>query len=348
MHAFIGLLKPVHDETLSSWMSRMYQKRYFDGALTAALEQLAAEHPYLKGDSDFLYELPTFLSYFTPVQQSEIAIRFRMPESDVTVPSLSSKYCSECFKEDISNLLVPIWRKSWRISGAAVCLNHPRPVLLSRLIQYPKDLRERGWQGFKEHLESPASRLLTNFPIMSTSYSKAAANNEKLLLLVKRVQCWYQTHTCKHPRIPLSLNSLRFLMGIWLHQADPPKLSPGIARACFQSAPGRQCRSNAGRLTAPEMSIDTAAPRELAVAYWLMGVSYGVITHEEAIFIRETIRSTFLTFPTTKMQIAAATTSNYLDEGLSRLIYEAKCTLALDEFREVSWVLLRLLRSKDF
>lgn len=347
MRAFIGVLKPAQDETLSSWMSRMYQKRYFDSALTAAFEQLAAEDPHLKGDSDFLYESPTFLSYFTPVQQSEIANRFRMPESDVAVPSLSSKYCSECFKEDISNLMVPIWRKSWRISGAAVCLNHSRPVLLSRLIQYPKDLRERGWQGFKEHLESPASRLLTNFPIMSTSCRKAAANNEKLLLLVKRVQCWYQAHTCNHPSISLSRNSLRFLMGIWLHQADPPKLSPGIARSCFQGAPGGQCRSNAGRLTTPDVSIDTATPRELAVAYWLMGVSYGVITHKEACFISNTIRPVFSVFPTTKMQIAAATTRNYLGEGLSRLLYEADKTLTKDEFREVSWVLIRLLQSKD-
>ncbi|VVO62068.1 TniQ family protein [Pseudomonas fluorescens] len=346
MRAFIGSLKPVHDETLSSWLSRMYHKRYFDGALTSEFEQLAAKDPNSNGDSDFLYESPTFLSYFTAVQQREIEIRFRMPKSDVTLPSSSCKYCSECFQDDIGNLLVPIWRRSWRINGAAVCMNHPRPVLLSRLIQCPTDLRDRGWQGFKEYLESPASRLRANFPIMNSSSDKGAAQNEKLLQLVKRVQRWYQAHTSDHRSKRLSRNSLRFLLGIWLHQADTPKLSPGIARTCFQS-PLRQSRPNAGRLTAPEASIDTATPRELAVAYWLMGVAYELITREEAVFIRETIRTAFSPFPTTQMQIAASTTANYLDEGLSRLIHEAKSALTLDEFREVSWVLIRLIQSKS-
>lgn len=345
MRAFIGLLKPVHDETLSSWISRMYHKRYFDGTLTAAFEQLAANDPYSKGDSDFLYESPTFLSYFTPCQQCEIVFRFRMPESHITMPGLSCKYCSSCFKEDVSNLLVPIWRKSWRISGAAVCVHHPRPVLLSRLIQYPKDVRERGWQGFKEHLESPASRLVTNFPIMSGSSSKAGANNERLLLLVKRVQRWHQA-TQNHPRTGRFSNSLRFLMGIWLHQADPPTLSPGLARAYFQNAGDRQGRLTAESLTAPVVSIDTASPRDLAVAFWLMGVSYGVITHEEACFIRDTIRPAFSPFPTTKLQIARATNRNYLDDGVARLIHEAKASLTLDEFREISWALVRLFECK--
>lgn len=345
MRAFIGLLKPVHDETLSSWISRMYHKRYFDGTLTASFEQLAASDPYSKGDSDFLYESPAFLSYFTPAQQCEIVVQFRMPEADITVPGLSSKYCSSCFKEDVSNLLVPIWRKSWRISGGAVCLNHPRPVLFSRLIQYPKDVRERGWQGFKEHLESPASRLVTNFPIMSASSSKAVANNARLLLLVKRVQHWYQS-TQNHRSTGRFRNSLRFLMGIWLHQADPPTLSPGIARAYFQSAANRQGRLISNSLTAPILSIDTASPRDLAVAFWLMGVSYGVITHEEACFIRETIRPAFSPFPTTKLQIASATNRNYLKDGIARLIDEAKTNLTSDEFREVSWALVQLLGSK--
>ncbi len=78
-----------------------------------------------------------------------------------------------------------------------------------------------------------------------------------------------------------------------------------------------------------------------------MGVAYELITREEAVFIRETIRTAFSPFPTTKMQIAASTTANYLDEGLSRLIHEAKSALTLDEFREVSWVLIRLIQSES-
>ena len=342
MHGFIGLLKPVHDETLSSWISRMYHKKYFDGSLIAAFDEIVARDPCAKGDFDFLYKSPTFLSYFSPPQQCEITLSFQLPEFGVAQPTCSGKYCPACFEEDVRNLLVPIWRKSWRISGASVCTNHLRPVLLSRLIKYPNDLRERGWQAFKEHLESPASRLLTNFPIMSTSPTQAVVINEQLLFLVKKVQRWYQASSISQI-LSHSNSSLKFLLGVWLHQPDPPRLSAGIARAYFQSSTERQNRSLSEKITAPAVSIDTASPRDLAVAYWLLGVSYGVISHKEACFIRDVTRSRSSQFPTTRLQVASATTKNYLDYGMALLIDEARSSLVLEEFREASWVLVRLL-----
>jgi hypothetical protein len=289
------------------------------------------------------------MSHFTPFQQAGIATWFQMPEIDTALSASSTKYCPECFRIDICNHLAPIWRKSWRIRGSAICVNHTRPVLLSSLIMYANDATARGWQGYKEHFESPASRLLTSFPIVSAPSNVLVANNARLLLLVRRVQVWYQALFHLDSNSAQSFDAMQFLMGVWLHQAELPRLSSGIARTFFQSASGRKTADRSVRsITAPEASIDTATPRELAVAYWLLGVSYGVISYEDARFVRDVTRPTFAPFPVTMLQIAGATTQNYLDEGLSFLIDEGVNLLTLEGFREVSWVFVRLLRSKDF
>ncbi|GAB0077576.1 hypothetical protein TOC8171_29790 [Pseudomonas syringae] len=100
-------------------------------------------------------------------------------------------------------------------------------------------------------------------------------------------------------------------------------------------------------LTSPQVSIDTASPREIAVAYWLMGIAYGVITQEEGKLINQITRSEVAEFPTTRMQVAAATTRNYLKAGLARMLKEANESLTPEEFQSISWVFVRLLRAKD-
>ncbi|UHH33020.1 hypothetical protein LUW10_14845 [Pseudomonas veronii] len=100
-------------------------------------------------------------------------------------------------------------------------------------------------------------------------------------------------------------------------------------------------------LTSPQVSIDTASPREIAVAYWLMGIAYGVITQEEGQLINQITRSEVAEFPTTRLQVAAATTRNYLEAGLARMLKEASGSLSPEEFQSISWVFVRLLKPKD-
>ncbi len=78
-----------------------------------------------------------------------------------------------------------------------------------------------------------------------------------------------------------------------------------------------------------------------------MGIAYGVITQEEGKLINQITRSEVAEFPTTRMQVAAATTRNYLKAGLARMLKEANESLTPEEFQSISWVFVRLLRAKD-
>lgn len=349
---FSGLLKPLRDETLSSWLSRMYHQHYVDSGFEAQILRLMVRDPNVKGDLDLLYKSSAFLNLFSRTQRPLILAHFGMVESNTVPPGVNDKYCRVCFQSDIRACRTPTWRKSWRMRGASVCVLHDRPVLLSRLIERPKDLRDRGWQGFQEYLDSPLSRLDVDFALHRTSPNGAIANNRKLLLLTQRVQSWYQRALCPNAREEAENDpagrSLQFLMGLWLHQSVFKQLSPGIARGYFHVSSFRYPSIRVDEnCTSPEVSIDTASPREIAVAYWLMGIAYGVITEEEGKLINQITRSEIAEFPTTRLQVAAATTRNYMEAGLARILKEANESLTPEEFQAISWVFVRLLRAKN-
>ncbi|MDY7564710.1 TniQ family protein [Pseudomonas sp. RTC3] len=348
MRAFSGLLKPIGDESLSSWLSRMYHQHYVDSTFETEILRLAARDSSVKGDLDLLYKSSAFLDLFSRTQRPQILAQFRMVESNTVPLGLGDKYCRLCFQNDISARQSPIWRKSWRMRGASVCVLHDRPVLLSRLIERPKDLRDRGWQGFQEYLDSPLSRLDVDFALRRAPPHTVIANNRKLLLLTQRVQLWYQRAFCDEAGNSQAGRGLQFLMSLWLHQPVYKQLSPGIARAYFRASTFRYPSiSVTEKITSPQVSIDTASPRDLAVAYWLMGIAYGLITQEEGKLINQITRSEIAVFPTTRLQVAAATTRNYLEAGLAEILKEANESLAPEEFQAISWVFVRLLRAKD-
>lgn len=348
---FSGLLKPLRDESLSSWLSRMYHQHYVDSSFETEILGLVVRDPNVKGDLDLLYKSSAFMGLFSRTQRPQILAQFGMVEANTVPPGVNDKYCRMCFQNDIRACHTPTWRKSWRMRGASVCVLHDRPVLLSRLIERPKDLRDRGWQGFQEYLDSPLSRLDIDFALRRTSPHEAIANNRKLLLLTQRVQSWYQRALCaagEEAENDPAGRGLQFLMGLWLHQPIFNQLSPGVARVYFHASTSRYSSLGVNEnFTSPQVSIDTASPREMAVAYWMMGIAYGVISQEEGKLIRRITRSEIAEFPITKLQVAAATTRNYLEAGLAWMMKEANESLAPEEFQAISWVFVRLLRAKD-
>lgn len=352
MRAFSGLLKPLRDESLASWLSRMHHRHYADSSFETQILRLGVLGSRVNVDLDLLYKSPAFLDLFSRAQRPQILAQFEMMESNTVPLGVNDKYCRVCFQNDIRDGHTPTWRKSWRMRGASVCVLHDRPVLLSRLIQRPKDLRDRGWQGFQEYLDSPLPRLDVDFALRRASPQGALANNRKLLLLTQRVQRWYQSALCEKTGQEAAAGhagrGLQFLMGLWLHPPVFKHLSPGIARGYFHASTSWYPSSEVDQgLTSPQVSIDTASPREIAVAYWLMGIAYGVITQEEGNLINQITRSEVAEFPTTRLQVAAATNRNYLEAGLARMLKEANESLTPEEFQSISWVFVRLLRPKD-
>ncbi len=350
MRAFYGLPKPLHDESLSSWLTRMFHLHYVDSTFETEILRLAARDPGVKGDLDLIYKSSAFLDLFKCIQRPQILAQFEMVESHTVPSGVDDKYCRLCFQNDISACQTPIWRKSWKMRGASVCVLHDRPVLLSRLIERPKDLRDRGWQGYQEYLDSPLSRLDVDFALRRAAPNAVVANNRKLLLLTQRVQHWYQRVLCdkagENAGNGQVCSGLQFLMGLWLHSSTHYRLSPGIARTYFHVPFRSPSIGITEKITSPQVSIDTASPREIAVAYWLLGIAYGLITPEEGKLINQITRSESAEFPTTRLQVAAATTRNYLEEGLARMLEEATESLTPKEFQAISWVFVRLLRSK--
>ncbi|MCJ7853091.1 TniQ family protein [Pseudomonas monteilii] len=339
MHTFSGLLKPANDESLSSWLTRMHEKGYLDTAFRSEAQRLADKDVLAGGDLDLLYKSNAFLGMFTADQQTHLIKHFHLWESEATPLGLRDKYCRECFMNDIRALQMPIWRKSWRLSGACVCSLHPRPVLLSQLVTRQADLSNQGWQAFKEYLESPSSRLGVDFTLTRVTPQVASANNTKLLLMTQRVQRWYQAALFKGVLDDQAGRALQFLMGLWLHPSAWPNLSPGIARTYFHTRPSNlPLVQAADRITSPELSLGVAAPRDIAVAYWMMGVSYGLVSHAEAELINKIVLYEVSSLPTTKNQVAVATTRNYWSTGLGKLWGEAKASLTESEFNSVSWV----------
>jgi len=342
MRAFKGLLKPLSDESLSSWLNRMYHKRYLESDFHAQYIRLAAKDPYAMHDADLLYRSPTFLGFFNAAQREQIYSQFQVNPANLAPPELSDKFCPVCFRNDIATQQSPGWRKSWRMRGACVCLLHHRPVLLSRLLERPKDLRDRAWQGFEEHLLSPASRLNANFALVTTSPLGEYAINTRLLHLVQRSQVWYQSTSGSGAGQDPPHNVLQYLLGLWLHPTYEWNLGAGIARTYFHGRNVRERLKLNDVLTARDVSIETASTRDLAVAYWLLGVAYGVITREEASWIGRVTRPVASLFPITQLDVARSTTLNYQEAGLTRMMAEARESLSQEEFQMVSWVFLKL------
>ncbi len=330
----------------------MSHQHYVDLNFETEILRLGIRDSRVIGDLDLLYKSSAFLDLFSPAQRPQILAQFGMVESNTVPPGVNDKYCRLCFQNDIRACHTPIWRKSWRMRGASVCVLHDHPALLSKLIQRPKDLRDRGWQAYQEYLDSPLPRLDVDFALRRASPLGATANNRKLLLLTQRVQGWYQRALCgkggHEDATGQAGRGLQFLMGLWLHEPVFKHLSPGIARGYFHASTHGYPSADAHQsLTSPQVSIDTASPREIAVAYWLMGIAYGVITQEEGKLINQITRSEVAEFPTTRLQVAAATNRNYLEAGLARMLKEANESLTPEEFQSISWVFVRLLRSKD-
>ncbi|MNJ07447.1 hypothetical protein D3C77_15450 [compost metagenome] len=339
MRAFSGLLKPVSDESLSSWLTRMLRKGYLDMAFRSEVQRLASGDAVVGGDLDLLYESDAFLGMFTADQQTQLVYHFHLWRSEGTPLDLKSKYCRECFMNDIRALQEPIWRKSWRISGACVCSLHRHPVLLTRLVARQTDLSDQGWQAFKEYLQSPSSRLDVDFTLARVTPQVASVNNTKLLLMAQRVQRWYQAALFSGLLDDQGGGGLQFLMGLLLHPPAWPNLSPGIARTFFHTRHSNFPLVQAtDRLTSPKLSLEVAAPRDIAVAYWIMGISHGLISHAEAELINKIAQYEISPLPTTKSEVAAAITRNYRSTGLEKFRGEAKAVLSKKDYDSLSWL----------
>lgn len=337
MKTFSNTARPFWDETLTSWLARLAQEGFVgEDELRTCFSRFAqtvdGELDQLSGCDGFLAALPVGL-------RRGVRGAFELPNLDLTPVDHSSLYCSRCIELDISAMRTPGWRASWRIQGACVCCKHDRPVLLRRLEHLRFSIFNKAWLAFEEYTSSPASRLDVDFALVGPIGRDLKIRNQKLLHLLARVQRWYQEKVCFELEPHLHLEAARFLLYVWLWEGEQNTRASGFARQ--YTHPLRQQERNVAphRGKTLDVLFETVDVKHAAVAFWLLGVAYGIISEQEAQFIKSATHSATLVFPTNRFEIQFASKACFATETLHLIQKEARVALSEVSFRQIKWML---------
>ncbi|RML88205.1 hypothetical protein ALQ87_01093 [Pseudomonas savastanoi pv. glycinea] len=251
--------------------------------------------------------------------------------------SKALNYCPECFKADVAAGSAPALRLDWRRPRFSVCTRHDAPVLLEQMATSTFNILDKAWKAFAEHADSPASRLTTQFPVQHSSSSQAKADSARLAGLAARVQTWFFSLT---PETSPSALAAELLMSYWLQDPNSSG-AQGFARSYFfyrLSRPQAATKRQLGD-TSPELVPDSAGPRDVAVAYWMLGIGFGVIDTVEAKFIHDTARPYSLPFPMSREEVGSLGGLAYSRGQRHAYLEYAKSTLSDSDFQRVAWAL---------
>jgi hypothetical protein len=334
---FSGVPAPLYDETLSSWLVRLARDGFIDDYLLHKFfEKYSGE---VAGDLDALYRCPKFIENISRHISVGLKSGFRMPDLPLMPLHLSIHYCPACLEADIANNKAPGWRRSWRVLGACVCSLHSRPVLLQRVDRPRPSVFNKAWIAFDEFVRSPASHLDVNFAFYDGFTSNHALRNRFILRLTQRVQRWYQTTVCTGRDPRLSHRAAWFLLCLWLWEGGRFERAFGFARL-YVKAPGLHIPNPA--FDNPEKIhylFHRASVQQVAVAYWLLGISQGIISEKEASYIKEVTYSPTMIFPTSLQEIRLESQRVFTVETLEVIRAKAKTFLGQPGRGQIDWVL---------
>lgn len=334
---FEGLVKPVYDETLSSWLIRVaLSESILTPWLVLALDMITASNPEFE-DPDLLYLNERLIAQMPPGVQAVIQSHFHISEM-LHVPYVASQaYCHLCLQGDIAAGRAPSWRRAWRLKGQTLCHAHLRPVLLGRLRPGRYDIAKKPWAAFCEYIESPAPRLRTSYVLTYFPKELISTIDGRLNALLKRVEGWYLLKVQKGYVQELSPEAAQFLLVLWMYNLGLGYDGRGVAISlAFNSWHGHSLT----RTTAqdPLGTIYNANPRALAVAYWLLGMAYDVITKEEALFIQKALYSNSITFPICRDELAAYSRGALSSESIRPTLKSLRKKLSSNCRAQIAWL----------
>ncbi|WP_338801949.1 TniQ family protein [Pseudomonas sp. RSB 5.4] len=331
------LISPIYDETLSSWLARLVLGSFVDRAAIQA--HIKAHLLGMSGDIDALVENESFTQQFDAFFNVSSASVFRLPERPLLMFDSSTVYCPECLCDDVATNHAPAWRRSWRVQGAAVCFLHESPVLLRRVQETRLNYVNKAWVAFEEYIGSPAMRLQVNFALSRLSSHVALAENRFLLRLIARSQQWLNVQV-RCGNIPeLSFSSARFLMYLWLWRDASGEVVSGFASQYFRPLSRQRYTNSLSQVLGIDALFDEAEPIHLCVAYWLLGIAYGVISKHEAELIRAMTRSTTWFFPVDRAEIAECGRVALGNEAVKVARKEASEQLSAVELEQIAWAI---------
>lgn len=326
----------IDNESFSSWVARLSM------VVTHSSEYMLVEELIefcSKGgaDPDMQFGNLELLRSLSVADRLYISEQFRTAVAEMIPYRQALNYCPVCFTSDLAAGVSPAWRLEWRQARRCVCLRHDAPVMLERLGTSGFTLLDKAWRAFAEYIDSPASRLTTKFPLQHSSSNQAEKDSDRLVALTAKVQSWFKGLSATTSP---SADAAEFLLACWLQDSSETG-AQGFARSYFfshTSKPISATKRQQGKLSA-QLMPDSSRPRDVAVAYWMLGIAFNVIDSLDAEFIRDTTRPYSIPFPVCRDEVGLL--------GLLALNKrQKKCYLALaeirlseQEFESVAWAL---------
>lgn len=333
----------IDNESFSSWVARLSM------AVTHSAEYMLVEEFIefcTKGgaDPDMQFGNLELLRSLSVADRLYISEQFRTAVADMIPYRHALNYCPRCFTSDLAAGVSPAWRLEWRQARRCVCLRHDAPVMLERLATAGFTLLDKAWRAFAEYIDSPASRLTTKFPLQNSSSNQAEKDSDRLVVLTAKVQSWFEGLSATTSP---SADAAEFLLACWLQDSSETG-AQGFARSYFfsrTSKPISATKRQQGKLST-QLMPDSSRPRDVAVAYWMLGIAFNVIDSADAKFIRDTTRPYSIPFPVSRGEVSLLGLLAINNRQKKSYLALAKTRLSEQEFESIAWALEIKRRSK--
>lgn len=341
---FPGYLPPFYDEVLSSWLYRNALNNRSNSRSSKILDQAVKRANFeTRGDIDLLSHSRDFFLSFLTGEQARIATRLFDVRPDLLLPLKASlQFCHVCLSSDIAKGHSPGFRRWWRYRGVCVCNEHDAPVMLQDIKYHNTAQYMLGWSGFVSY-SSSMERATGNRDFVTFSSLSAADQfrDAQVRILVSRVQrkVLYEILTFRSTVTSTQRCAVEFIMNVLLQ--EPAEYFKGGCARWYLVENDLLLRSLSGSNKASVddffTQMDTAKPRQIAIAYLMIGVVYGMFTKRELQLLTDVFYYRPTSFPVTRHQISRLIGNVQLPRAV-RIEVAASKYLSEKELESIRWI----------
>ncbi|NAT63358.1 hypothetical protein CU664_08675 [Pseudomonas syringae pv. actinidifoliorum] len=336
--AFAGMVKPTDGESLSSWLSRNATSPHVPHVHSEFLNTCAGiAKTHAGGDLDRLYEHEALLQLFLASDRHRLVKTFALPP-DVCSFEMSLKYCPQCLLEDVRAMRAPALRIEWRLRNRCLCERHGRLILLQELTIRSKEHFHRAWLGFSQHASTGSYILGNHFVQRLSSLDDSSPMEQRLCRVVRRVAEWVEAS----PGFPTygrpSKHCIQFLMGFLLYRPFE-RCKGGLGRWFLGTQRNRSISKTfrVPSLMELNMGVETAAPRELALTYLLVGSAFGLLSRAEIGLANRALYFTNTPFPESVSELATLSRC-FLEYNMEQFKRSARRNLSAGDLGHLEWL----------
>ncbi|MCK9712325.1 TniQ family protein [Pseudomonas syringae pv. syringae] len=336
--AFAGMVKPIDGESLSSWLSRNATSPHVPHVHSEFLNTCAAiAKAHAGGDLDRLYEHEAFLQLFPESDRHRLVKTFALPPDGCSFET-SLKYCPQCLVEDVRAMRAPALRIEWRLRNRCLCERHGRLILLQELTIRSKEHFHRGWLDFSQHASTGSYILGNHFAQRLSSLDDSSPMEQRLCRVVRRVTEWVEAS----PDFPTygrpSKHCIQFLMGFFLYRPFE-RCKGGLGRWFLGTQRNRSVSKTfrVPSLMELDMGVETAAPRELALTYLLVGSAFDLLSRDEIGLANRALYFTNTPFPESVSELATLSRC-FLEYNMEQFKRSARRNLPAGDLSHLEWL----------